>query len=272
MLDDVQPLPAAHDPADAGAADRRRRALHRPAELRGVLPVDGLARRRVARTSTATARYARLQAGGGYAVQTPPVGPGRAALHSSAAAPPLGTRPGQEPEAALQARAPSATSSRRRTCPTRRSGAGREAPDQEAARVFVAILFLLVGVARDRGLHPVEPALLPAGLGAAWSAPTSTGEGRAADRPGRRAGPGADRERRRREGRRGGLRDARGRHRRRRHEIQEKYKPIYRDASVLLRPKTGLKDMYLALDPGTQSAGDAPRGRPRAGGEHAART
>ena len=34
--------------------------------------------------------------------------------------------------------------------------------------------------------------------------------------------------------------------------IQEKYKPIYRDATVLLRPKTGLKDMYLALDPGTQ--------------------
>ena len=42
--------------------------------------------------------------------------------------------------------------------------------------------------------------------------------------------------------------------------IQEKYRPIYRDASVLLRPKTGLKDMYLALDPGTRSAGDLPEG------------
>ncbi len=42
--------------------------------------------------------------------------------------------------------------------------------------------------------------------------------------------------------------------------IQEKYRPIYRDASVLLRPKTGLKDMYLALDPGTPRAGDLAEG------------
>ena len=33
--------------------------------------------------------------------------------------------------------------------------------------------------------------------------------------------------------------------------IKNKYKPIYKDASILLRPKTGLKDMILALDPGT---------------------
>lgn len=42
--------------------------------------------------------------------------------------------------------------------------------------------------------------------------------------------------------------------------IQDKYRPIYRDASVLLRPKTGLKDMYLALDPGTRGAGSLPEG------------
>ena len=42
--------------------------------------------------------------------------------------------------------------------------------------------------------------------------------------------------------------------------IQDEYEPIYRDASVLLRPKTGLKDMYLALDPGSRSAGDLPEG------------
>jgi phospholipid/cholesterol/gamma-HCH transport system substrate-binding protein len=42
--------------------------------------------------------------------------------------------------------------------------------------------------------------------------------------------------------------------------IQDEYRPIYRDASVLLRPKTGLKDMYLALDPGTRSAGALPEG------------
>jgi phospholipid/cholesterol/gamma-HCH transport system substrate-binding protein len=43
-------------------------------------------------------------------------------------------------------------------------------------------------------------------------------------------------------------------------DIKSKYKPIYRDASVLLRPKTGLKDMLLALDPGTRQAGQLPEG------------
>ena len=43
-------------------------------------------------------------------------------------------------------------------------------------------------------------------------------------------------------------------------QIKDEYRPIYRDASVLLRPKSGLKDMYLALDPGTPSAGKLPEG------------
>jgi phospholipid/cholesterol/gamma-HCH transport system substrate-binding protein len=42
--------------------------------------------------------------------------------------------------------------------------------------------------------------------------------------------------------------------------IQDKYKPIYRDATMLLRPKTGLKDMFVELDPGTQAAGELPEG------------
>jgi phospholipid/cholesterol/gamma-HCH transport system substrate-binding protein len=43
-------------------------------------------------------------------------------------------------------------------------------------------------------------------------------------------------------------------------DIQDKYKPIYRDATMLLRPKTGLKDMFVELDPGTQAAGELPEG------------
>jgi phospholipid/cholesterol/gamma-HCH transport system substrate-binding protein len=43
-------------------------------------------------------------------------------------------------------------------------------------------------------------------------------------------------------------------------QIKDEYRPIYRDSSVLLRPKTGLKDMYLALDPGTRSSGELPEG------------
>src|SRR5262249_22503888 len=42
--------------------------------------------------------------------------------------------------------------------------------------------------------------------------------------------------------------------------IYRKYAPIYRDATVLLRPRTPLKDMYLALDPGTVRAGALPDG------------
>ncbi|HEV7846901.1 MAG TPA: MlaD family protein [Thermoleophilaceae bacterium] len=42
--------------------------------------------------------YARLQAGGGHAVQTPPVG-AQGPLHASAAEPPLGTRPAKSPKA-----------------------------------------------------------------------------------------------------------------------------------------------------------------------------
>ena len=41
-------------------------------------------------------------------------------------------------------------------------------------------------------------------------------------------------------------------------KIQDKYEPIYRDAKMLLRPKTGLKDMFVELDPGTQAAGELP--------------
>jgi phospholipid/cholesterol/gamma-HCH transport system substrate-binding protein len=42
--------------------------------------------------------------------------------------------------------------------------------------------------------------------------------------------------------------------------IYKKYKPIYRDATVLLRPRTPLKDMYLSLDPGTPTSGAIPDG------------
>jgi phospholipid/cholesterol/gamma-HCH transport system substrate-binding protein len=42
--------------------------------------------------------------------------------------------------------------------------------------------------------------------------------------------------------------------------IFRRYAPIYRDATVLLRPRTPLKDMYLALDPGTKRTGAIPDG------------
>lgn len=44
-------------------------------------------------------------------------------------------------------------------------------------------------------------------------------------------------------------------------KMQDSYRGrVFRNASILLRPKTGLKDMYLQLDPGTPAAGDLPEG------------
>ena len=43
-------------------------------------------------------------------------------------------------------------------------------------------------------------------------------------------------------------------------KIKKKYSPVYKDASILLRPKTPLKDMFLEMDPGTPSAGEIEDG------------
>ena len=42
--------------------------------------------------------------------------------------------------------------------------------------------------------------------------------------------------------------------------IDDQYAPIYRDATMLLRPRTGLKDMQVVLDPGTPESGEVPDG------------
>ena len=44
--------------------------------------------------------------------------------------------------------------------------------------------------------------------------------------------------------------------------MEPKYGRVYKDATVLLRPKTGLKDMVVELEPGTPAAGP-PGGRRR---------
>jgi phospholipid/cholesterol/gamma-HCH transport system substrate-binding protein len=43
-------------------------------------------------------------------------------------------------------------------------------------------------------------------------------------------------------------------------KINREHATIYRDASILMRPKTGLKDMVAELDPGTPEAGELPEG------------
>jgi phospholipid/cholesterol/gamma-HCH transport system substrate-binding protein len=42
--------------------------------------------------------------------------------------------------------------------------------------------------------------------------------------------------------------------------IDREFLPIYRDATILMRPTTGLKDMFFQLDPGTRAAGEYDEG------------
>jgi phospholipid/cholesterol/gamma-HCH transport system substrate-binding protein len=43
-------------------------------------------------------------------------------------------------------------------------------------------------------------------------------------------------------------------------KIRPEYRRVYRDATILMRPKTGLKDMVAELTPGTPAAGRLPEG------------
>lgn len=42
--------------------------------------------------------------------------------------------------------------------------------------------------------------------------------------------------------------------------VDRDYLPVYEDATMLLRPKTGLKDMFFEMDPGSRSAGEIEEG------------
>ena len=43
-------------------------------------------------------------------------------------------------------------------------------------------------------------------------------------------------------------------------DIDRKYLPIYKDATILMRPTTALKDMFFELDPGSAAAGEYDEG------------
>lgn len=43
-------------------------------------------------------------------------------------------------------------------------------------------------------------------------------------------------------------------------DVDRDYLPIYKDATILMRPLTGLRDMFFSLDPGTRTAGDIAEG------------
>jgi phospholipid/cholesterol/gamma-HCH transport system substrate-binding protein len=42
--------------------------------------------------------------------------------------------------------------------------------------------------------------------------------------------------------------------------VDREFLPVYKDATILLRPKTGLEDMFFQLDPGTEESGEVEEG------------
>ena len=46
-------------------------------------------------------------------------------------------------------------------------------------------------------------------------------------------------------------------------DVDREYLPIYKDATILMRPRTGLKDMFFSLDPGTRTRRRVRGGRHR---------
>src|SRR5918996_4602988 len=42
--------------------------------------------------------------------------------------------------------------------------------------------------------------------------------------------------------------------------VDREFVPIYNDATILMRPTTGLKDMFFDMDPGTRAAGEVEEG------------
>ena len=135
--------------------------------------------------------------------------------------------------------------------------AGRERRHQKASTVdFLAIVGVaVVGLAAAVYILSQQNAALPVRRGGA-----EAHRGRARERPGRPAGPGADGARGR--GQVGRISDVNlengvavvGL------DIEPEYKDMIReDATALLRPKTALKDMFIEIDPATGPVPDGGR-------------
>ncbi len=284
-------LRARHHPADRRRADHRR-VRDRLAELQGVLLDARRTVRRDRRTSTATARWcasrraaARRRCRSGRPARRPascsapnvgvplgnrPAWPGKRpavpagrALHRQRAAEPQRARVGQvRPDAA--AGGPGGGARAALEAGARRAGVrGLHAPEDDAMRMairkhlrdFIAVIVLFViAIAVSAVILSHQRLTLPAWvpfIGKDFfviKAELATAQAR---HPG--AGPDGQRRRRRRSARspRSSCSGGRALVTLR---IEPKYKRMYRNATVLLRPKTGLKDMVAELEPGGTKA------------------
>ena len=197
------------------------------------------------------------------AAASPPDRSASAAERCSATrtAKPLGTRPAPGREAAVQPNVAVLQEPAARTSNDAPIGSRAvKTPIQKHLRDFLAIIFLSSSASGVAGyILSNERFYLPAGCRS--SAPTST-RSTPSSRP-RQAvvpGPGPDGEHRGRQVGDVGSVNLQNGVAVVTMNIKKKYAPIYQRRHVLLRPKTGLKDMYLALDPGTKTAGALPEG------------
>ena len=185
----------------------------------------------------------------------PPRSGRRTARARARAAPDPRLGPRRSPRRCRAPRSSSPTLSRARPAvegePVKRAALMR-ALRANAVAAGALIGIVLLGFA-GRRLHPRQPAPEPACLGAGRRRGVLLQAARGARHgPGRPARPGPGGERLRRQGRR---------HRQRRPRRRQgdrdaatsrsSFARVYPDATILLRPKTGLKDMVVELDPGT---------------------
>ena len=267
----VQPLPAQRGPAHRRHADRGRRRS-RPGSRNYkefFQTLVGLAGE--SQNFDGNGSYTRFHGRRRRLPRAdPPVGAAAAAgrctarrpRRRSARARPARRKPPYKPKCACHKQQPPG--------PERGADRGRPVMRQirKQLRVFVAIVCLFVLALGGRRLHPVQPALLPAGVGAACigtdfyeveaELPTGQavvpGQGQTVNIAGVKIGE---------------VGDVYARERARRRDDADQGRVRSRSTATprsCCGPKTGLKDMYLALDPGTPARGRHARGRPRARG------
>ena len=217
VFDAVQPLPVRGRAAERRAGHPGRQPHHRHPELQGVLPVAGRARGRRPELHRQRRLHA-LPAGRRRQPGPDRPGPGDAGPRfGNATGAGGGTRPARGPKPPYKPNA---------ACHTQRSAdlnsakigpAGRAVRRQikKQARVFAAIIVLFVVAIGIAGYILSNQRFYLPGVGPGHRHRLLRGRGRAVDRPGGRARPGPDGERRRREGRRGRRGQARERPRRR---------------------------------------------------------
>ena len=199
-------------------------------------------------------RYVRANAGGGDNRVTTPSLPGGGPCYGNAVLPTLGTRPAFAGSPPPVRRDVACYKNARPQLNQVKTGRAREARDPDPPQDFIAILALVVlagavvvYILDHQPSFTLGKSYYTVKAQFASGAAVTSGQGQSVDVAGVQIGQ-------------VGAVDLEGGRAVVTMNIYKKYQPIYRNATVLLRPRTPLKDMYLSLDPGTATRARSPTG------------